>query len=264
MYGCGKGITNITITNTPVELADITICTYMSQFDDVVQGSIKRGTIKGTNIETGTRYIQIVNCAPTIPNLTTFGRFNVRLLADNNRKACRHCNCTDHPSYKCDKKQDPLKTTRSCYRCNSTDHMIRDCPYSTNVCYGCGREGHVKRDCTYKKGYTETTEQDMYGDYVHGIREGRRADEDDEKKIPTKPDRKKQNTKDLDCEGKPNFTTTHTDIKTTTVIIGASNCRRVQVTDPNICNLSISGTTAEHIDAILENVDCKLNTTDKQ
>ena len=95
----------------------------------------------------------------------------------------------------------------------------------------------------------------MYGDNVHDIREGRRADEDDEKNIPAKPDRKKQNTKDLDCEGEPNFTTTHTDIKTT-------NCRRVQVTDPNICNLSISGTTAENIDAILENVDCKLNSTD--
>jgi hypothetical protein len=49
--------------------------------------------------------------------------------------------------------------------------------------------------------------------------------------------------------------------KITTVIIGASNCRRIKVTDPNICNLSISGTTAENIDAILENVDCKLNTT---
>lgn len=76
----------------------------MSQFGDVVQGSIKRGTIKGTNIETGTRYIQIVNCAPTIPNLTTFGRFNMRLFADNNRTACTHCNRTDHLSYKCDKK----------------------------------------------------------------------------------------------------------------------------------------------------------------
>ena len=36
----------------------------------------------------------------------------------------------------------------------------------------------------------------------------------------------------------------------------------VQVTDPNICNLLISGTTAENFDAILENIDCKLNTTD--
>ena len=95
-----KEITNITIKYTPVELADITICTYMSQFDDAVQGFIKRATIKGTNIESGTRYIRIVNCAPTIPNLTTFGRFNVRLFADNNRTACRHCNRTDHPSYK--------------------------------------------------------------------------------------------------------------------------------------------------------------------
>ena len=41
-----KEITNITIKYTPVELADITICTYMSQFDDAVQGSIRRATIK--------------------------------------------------------------------------------------------------------------------------------------------------------------------------------------------------------------------------
>lgn len=120
--------------------------------------------------------------------------------------------------------------------------MIRDCPYSTNV----------KRDCTYQKGCTETTGIDMYGDYVHEIREGRRADEEDEKKVLTKPDRKKQNTKDLYCEDEPDVTTTNTDIKTITVIIGASNCRRVQVTDPNICNLAISGTTAENIEAILE------------
>jgi hypothetical protein len=30
----------------------------------------------------------------------------------------------------------------------------------------------------------------MYGDYIHVIREVRPADEDDEKKNPTKPDRK--------------------------------------------------------------------------
>jgi hypothetical protein len=107
MYGCGKRNHKHYHKNTPVELADIAICTYMSQFDDVVQGFIKRGTIKGTNIETKTRYIQIVNCAPTIPKLTTFGRFNVRLFADNNRTACRHCNRTDHPSYKCDKNNIP-------------------------------------------------------------------------------------------------------------------------------------------------------------
>ena len=44
--------------------------------------------------------------------------------------------------------------------------------------------------------------------------------------------------------------------------MGASNCRRVQVTYPNICNLLVSETSAENIDAILENVDCTLNNTD--
>jgi hypothetical protein len=97
----------------------------------------------------------------------------------------------------------------------------------------------------------------MYGDNVHDIREGRRADEDDEKNIPAKPDRKKQNTKDLDCEGEPNFTTTHTDIKTT-------NCRRVQVTDPNICNLSISGTTAENIDGPILHLNASPSLHDMQ
>jgi hypothetical protein len=35
----------------------------------------------------------------------------------------------------------------------------------------------------------------MYVDYVHDIREGKRADEDEEKTNPTKSDGKKQNRK---------------------------------------------------------------------
>jgi hypothetical protein len=81
------------------------------------------------------------------------------------------------------------------------------------MCYDCGREDHIKRVCAYQKEYTETTEQDMYGDYIHVIREVRPADEDDEKKNPTKPDRKKQTTKDLECECEPIFTATNTEIK---------------------------------------------------
>jgi hypothetical protein len=33
----------------------------------VISGSIKRGVIKGTDIENGTRYVQILNCAPILP-----------------------------------------------------------------------------------------------------------------------------------------------------------------------------------------------------
>ena len=101
-------------------------------------------SIKGTNIETGEKHIQMVNCALTltISNLTTFGRFNVRLFANNNRTACRYCNRTNHPSYKCD----------------------------IQTCHGCDRERHIKYDCTYQKGDTERTEQEMYGNDVHDIR----------------------------------------------------------------------------------------------
>jgi hypothetical protein len=40
------------------ELSNQVICAFMQQFGDVVQGSLRRGMIKGTNIETGTRYMQ--------------------------------------------------------------------------------------------------------------------------------------------------------------------------------------------------------------
>jgi hypothetical protein len=45
-------------------MSDQFIATHMSKYGQVVSGSIKRGVIKGTNIENGTRYVQILNCAP--------------------------------------------------------------------------------------------------------------------------------------------------------------------------------------------------------
>ncbi|VDI73154.1 Hypothetical predicted protein [Mytilus galloprovincialis] len=67
---------------------------------------IKRGYIRGKNIENGSRYIQIINCAPTIPNKTTFGRYDVRMFADNGRTECIHCKQRNHPSYACKDKPD--------------------------------------------------------------------------------------------------------------------------------------------------------------
>jgi hypothetical protein len=45
----------------------------MSKYGQVINGSIKRGVIKGTNIENGTRYVQILNSAPILPVRTNFG-----------------------------------------------------------------------------------------------------------------------------------------------------------------------------------------------
>ena len=180
-------MTHVTIKDAPVELGDLAICTFMRQYGEVVQDSIKRGTIRGTNIETGTRYIQLINCVPTIPNITKFGRFEIRLFADNNRTQCRYCSRTDHPSYRCDMKPQRQERQRYCFRCSSHEHIIRDCPHTDNVCFECGQEGHIKRNCnrneqTVRKDEQneKITEDNEYGDYVHEIREGRETTEQDQ------------------------------------------------------------------------------------
>jgi hypothetical protein len=46
------GSRNITLKDAPCELSNQVICAFMQQFGDVVQGSLRRDMIKGTNIET--------------------------------------------------------------------------------------------------------------------------------------------------------------------------------------------------------------------
>jgi hypothetical protein len=99
-----KQETNVTIKDAPCELRDIAICGYISKFAEVVQDSLRIGSIKGTNIQTGTLYLQLTNCIPIIHNTTKFGRFTIRIFADNNRAQYIYCSRTDHPSYRCDSK----------------------------------------------------------------------------------------------------------------------------------------------------------------
>ena len=264
-----KEVTNVTIKDLPVELSDLTVCTYMKQYGEVVQGSMKRGTIKDTVIETGTRYIQLINCVPIIPNNTTFGRFEVRLFADNNRTKCRHCEQTDHPSYRCDQRPQ-RKSTKSCYRCGSYDHVVKDCEYSDNVCFNCGKEGHMKRNCpsnvhdTEKDPETETTERQLYGDYFHDIIEGREANKDNKETDQKETQKQEQQTVDKsDINVNKDITnlkqpTPNPDTEIKTVIIGASNCCRLKL-DSSICNLSVTGSTAENIDTLLETADGKVD-----
>ena len=128
MVDVERQVTNVTIKDAPCELSDIAVCGYISKFGEIVQGSLRRGIIKDTNIETGTRYVQLTNCVPIIPNTTKFGRFNVRLFADNNRTLCMYGSKTDHPSYRCDQKPNARRNqvVRKCYRCNSMER--HSCP----------------------------------------------------------------------------------------------------------------------------------------
>ena len=52
-----KNVTNVKIKDAPCEVSDQFIATHMSKYGQVINGSIKRGVIKGTNIENGTRYV---------------------------------------------------------------------------------------------------------------------------------------------------------------------------------------------------------------
>ena len=93
-----KTITNVTIKDMPYEVQNCFVATQMFRYGQVIPESVRRGYIKGTNIENRSRYLQMLKCDKTLPNKTNFGRFEVRIFADNNRTECKYCRTTDHPS----------------------------------------------------------------------------------------------------------------------------------------------------------------------
>jgi hypothetical protein len=72
-FDIDKNVINVTIKDVPCEMSDQFIATHMSIYGQVINGSIKRGVIKGTNIGNGTRYDLILNCAQILPVRTNFG-----------------------------------------------------------------------------------------------------------------------------------------------------------------------------------------------
>ena len=77
--------------DAPCELSNQVICAFMQKIGEVVQGSLRRGMIKGTNIETRARYMQLTNYVSLFPIMRKVGRFDVRIFADNNRTECQYC-----------------------------------------------------------------------------------------------------------------------------------------------------------------------------
>jgi hypothetical protein len=138
-----KTVTNVTIKDAPCEVSDCYIATQMMKYGEVIPGSVRRGYIKGTNVDNGSRYLQIINCVIPLPNRTDFDRFEVRLFADNNRTQCLHCKQTNHPSYA--RIQKPTWQMR-CNNCNELGYLARDC-LNAPVCLFCKQEGHIRRDC---------------------------------------------------------------------------------------------------------------------
>ena len=58
----------------------------MKDYGEVIEHSVRRGKVRGKDIETGTRYIQMVNVKNNLPIKMKLGRFNVRIFSDNKVK----------------------------------------------------------------------------------------------------------------------------------------------------------------------------------
>lgn len=117
-----KIIMNVTVKDAPFEMSDTVIVTALQAYGAVENGSVRRGKIKGTSIENGTRYLQMLNVEKEIPREHQIGRFKLRIFCDKN-------------------------AAKRCFRCLSTDRMVSECPEDTVVCAYCGIPGHRRREC---------------------------------------------------------------------------------------------------------------------
>lgn len=169
VFDVDKIVTNVTIKDAPYELSDAFLIQHLNSFGEVLENSLKRGKIKDTEIEAGTRYVQLVNCKGTIPITTSFGRFRVRLFSDN-KTECKFCKHVGHPYFKCPEK-DTVGMKR-CYRCNSPSHLSKDCENEI-VCHHCGERGHRKLECEV---YNRLRARNQFGEYADEILEGQQAD----------------------------------------------------------------------------------------
>ena len=139
-------VTNVTVKDAPVEMEDRLITTKLSQFGQIVQGSMRRGKIKNTEIENGTRYLQLLNVQDVVPSEIEVGSYTLRVFCDNGKTQCIHCTMVDHPSYRCPAKRIRNTEQRTCNNCFSVGHMAYECTNEI-VCRHCGQSGHKQYDC---------------------------------------------------------------------------------------------------------------------
>ena len=287
VYDVDRVITNVTIKDAPYELDDLFLIEHLRKYGEVIENSLRRGKIRGTEIETGTRYVQLVNCKEAIPIQTSFGRFRVRIFSDN-KTECRICGETGHPFFKCPEKEV------KCGRCKSTDHSTKDCTNDI-VCHFCLGEGHKKSECEELK---KAKERQSLGKYADEIFEGREAELRGEHDTVRKQidfdttDNDNTNTDSTNIDNLNEITNTTADITTeqpdhgnsetqsmqlqgagllnlepvekaedaedpVNIVLGDSNATRAYFKDPSVMNFSRSGTAAAGIASLIDKAKSK-------
>ena len=60
-------VTNVTIKDAPFEMKDVCITSLLSEYGDIIPNSMQRGKIKNSTVETGIRYLKMLNVENPIP-----------------------------------------------------------------------------------------------------------------------------------------------------------------------------------------------------
>ena len=119
----------------------------MKSFGEVTEHSPRRGKVRRPDIETGTRYTQMVNVCNILPVKAKHCRFNVRIFSDN-KTECKICSNVRYPIYRCPDKDKPK--TLLCSRCKCEGHLFEDCKNDI-VCNFYSESGHKQKNCEQYK-----------------------------------------------------------------------------------------------------------------
>ncbi len=233
MQDADKTVLNVTVKDGPIEMNDAAIASALQAYGTVVQGSIRRGKIRGTEIETGTRYLSMVNVEEDeyIPRTLDIGRFTLRVFCDHN-----------------------APQSRRCYRCLSTDHVVKDCPESDTVCAYCGQTGHKRKDCVdYQElelgrhmEHQRRDEQEiesLWGNKEEGV-----IPLPD---VPTAEVESIQDKEDLPAADAHNNTDEQTAEQPDALILGASIVKHLDLS-PGAVVVAESGTTASSVEKLFD------------
>ena len=129
-------LTFLTIYDAPYELPDTAIEHRLRPYCTVF--TRRRGKLQGyPDVYNGIRHYR-VQLKTSVPCYLRFGKFQIRLYHDRQRKTCRRCGVEDHIARDCQNEV--------CFNCDERGHTARHCP-EVMLCCVCKSPAHKAIDC---------------------------------------------------------------------------------------------------------------------